>query len=88
MFGLLAVGVLVDKPRCLAQLFVWLGHSTPQLSNLSAATPTRLSSVPAVSSLLGSDEGASLAQRLGLSSWALRVVLARSVPVSLACHQR
>ena len=50
------------------QLFVWLGHSAPQLSNLTAATPTRLSSIPSVSSLLGNDEGASLAQRLGATA--------------------
>ena len=65
-----------------AQLFVWLGHSAPRFDNLTAATPTRLCSVPAVSSLLGSDEGASLAQRLGARSRALprRVLVAAHLP--------
>jgi hypothetical protein len=47
------------------QTFVWLGHGAPSLSNLTAAMPTRLSTLPSVSNLMGSDEGASLAQRLG-----------------------
>ncbi len=47
------------------QTFVWLGHGAPSLSNLTAAVPTRFNSVPAVSNLLGSTDGASLAQRLG-----------------------
>jgi hypothetical protein len=47
------------------QTFVWLGHGAPSLTNLTAAAPTRFSSVPAVSNLLGSTDAASLAQRLG-----------------------
>ena len=66
------------------QLFVWLGHSVPQLSNLTAATPTHLSSIPAVSSLLGNDEGASLAQRLGATARACFAASLVSTPTASA----
>ncbi len=52
---------------------MWLGHGAPSLSNLTAATLTRASGVPAVSNLLGSSDGAGLAQRLGASAQARAV---------------
>jgi hypothetical protein len=65
------------------QTFVWLGHGAPSLSNLTAAAPTRFSSVPAVSNLLGSTDGASLAQRLGARALPMRRASAQSARTSL-----
>ena len=47
------------------QTFVWLAAEAAALDSLVVATPTRFDRLPAVSSLLGSGSGASLAQRLG-----------------------
>jgi len=56
--------VCVRKQLTATQTFIWLADGSATLDSLVAAIPTRFDRLPAVSSLLGSGSGASLAQRL------------------------